>query len=95
MNRLTSVHRLLRQSIKFLGIRHQSTGKQTAGYQVEEDDCFPPKAQFDWDYLTDPDNIKVIEKNIASRKGVGNPQLLVSRNPMCESDAEQCTCRPA
>ena len=37
-----------------------------------------PVAEFDWDYLCDPDNRAAIAENISNRKGVGDIDVLVS-----------------
>ena len=49
----------------------EATHTDDAGFRV-------PVAEFDWDYLCDPDNRADIAENISNRKGVGDIDVLVS-----------------
>ena len=57
-------------------ICYQSTSQQTTIDELS-DEFLLPKPEFDWSSMTDPENIRIMEHNIASRKGVGNPKLVV------------------
>ena len=76
MNRMSGMRQLWKQSGKWF--RHQSTQKRLVLHETSShEEPFPPKPEFNWAYLTDPENVKIIEKNIESRKGIGNPQFVV------------------
>ena len=70
-------------------VRCQSTANEASVDNNTPKEAFPPRPEFDWDYLTDPDNVKAIEHNIASRKGVGNPQLVVGNILRSQYTTEQ------
>ena len=54
-------------------------GVDRSGATHEDDAGFSaPVAEFDWDYLCDPDNRAAIAENISNRKGVGDIDVLVS-----------------
>ena len=61
--------------------RHLSTQQspsETESAHAENELQFPPKPDYDWDYLADRGNIDEIQNNINCRKGVGDAKLVVS-----------------